>query len=71
MWDFSWQIMPFHPYFCRYFFMLKGLNLVPFESDPYSLLWDLRCLAREKLVAFMQENDPQGLPKFPAELKQQ
>ena len=45
--------------------MLKGLNLVPFESDPYSLLWDLRCLAREKLVAFMQKNDPQGIyPKY-------
>jgi small-conductance mechanosensitive channel len=33
--------------------------------------WDLRCLVREKLVAFVQENYPQCLPKFRTELKQQ
>jgi hypothetical protein len=34
-------------------------------------IWDLRCLVWEKLVAFVQENYPQCLPRFRAELKQQ
>lgn len=33
--------------------------------------WNLRCLVREKLVAFVQENYPQCLPRFRTEMKQQ
>ena len=31
-------------------------------------LWDLRCEVREKLIAFMQENYPQALPRQRAEI---
>jgi hypothetical protein len=30
--------------------------------------WDLRCLVREKLISFIQDKFPQGLPKVRAEL---
>jgi small-conductance mechanosensitive channel len=30
--------------------------------------WDLRCLVREKLISFIQDRFPQGLPKVRAEL---
>lgn len=30
--------------------------------------WDLRCLVREKLIAFMQEKYPQHLPRFRADV---
>ncbi|MFN6944102.1 MAG: mechanosensitive ion channel family protein [Cytophagaceae bacterium] len=32
--------------------------------------WDLRCLVREKLITFIQENYPDALPKVRAELKE-
>jgi hypothetical protein len=28
-----------------------------------SMAWDLRCFVREKLVAFLQKNYPQALPR--------
>lgn len=31
--------------------------------------WNLRCEIREKLIKFIQENHPEGLPKFRAELQ--
>jgi len=40
--------------------------LVSATSSPR--LWDLRCLVRERLVAFVQESYPQMLPRFRAEL---
>ncbi len=43
--------------------------LMSSEDSPQA--WDLSCLVREKLVAFMQENYPQCLLKFLAEWKQQ
>lgn len=33
-----------------------------------SLVWDLRCEIREKLVAFVQQNYPESLPRFRASL---
>ncbi|MFW6289105.1 MAG: mechanosensitive ion channel family protein, partial [Spirochaetota bacterium] len=33
-------------------------------------LWDLRCLVRERLIAFVQDTYPQMLPRFRAELDQ-
>jgi len=40
------------------------------SAKDASILWTLRCEAREKLVEFMQKNYPQHLPKIRAELKQ-
>jgi len=40
--------------------------LVSSTSSPR--LWDLRCLVRERLIAFVQESYPQMLPRFRAEL---
>jgi small-conductance mechanosensitive channel len=34
-----------------------------------SAAWDLRCLVREKLIAYLQENHPQCLPRTRAELR--
>jgi len=34
-----------------------------------SVLWDLRCLVRERLVAFLQEKYPDSLPKVRAEMQ--
>ena len=31
--------------------------------------WDLRCYVREKLIEFLQQNYPEGLPKTRAELR--
>jgi len=31
-----------------------------------ALAWDLRCEVREKLVAFLQQNHPESLPRFRA-----
>lgn len=42
--------------------------LVSAKDSPKA--WDLRCLVREKLVSFLQEQYPQCLPKFRTELKQ-
>jgi small-conductance mechanosensitive channel len=33
------------------------------SASDSSKLWDLRCYAREKMIAFVQQNYPQGLPK--------
>jgi hypothetical protein len=33
-----------------------------------SLAWDLRCEIREKLVAFIQQNYPESLPRLRASL---
>jgi hypothetical protein len=30
--------------------------------------WDLRCLVREKLIAFLQKNFPQSLPRWRGEM---
>ncbi|MDY7000737.1 MAG: mechanosensitive ion channel [Thermodesulfobacteriota bacterium] len=40
--------------------------LVSAETSPK--LWDLRCHVREKLIAYMQKNFPQSLPRFRAEM---
>jgi small-conductance mechanosensitive channel len=50
-------------------YTLELRALMSAEDSPKA--WDLRCLVREKLVAFVQENYPQCLPKFRTELKQQ
>lgn len=34
-----------------------------------SLAWDLRCEVREKLIAFLQRNHPESLPRIRAELQ--
>ncbi|HTO90304.1 MAG TPA: mechanosensitive ion channel domain-containing protein [Candidatus Sulfotelmatobacter sp.] len=44
---------------------LRGLMSAPDSSTA----WDLRCLVREKLVAFMQERYPEALPRARVELK--
>ena len=41
--------------------------LVSASNSP--LLWDLRCLVRERLIGFVQETYPQMLPRFRAELE--
>ncbi len=38
------------------------------SANSSSLAWDLRCLVREKLVLFIQQNYPEALPKTRAEL---
>jgi len=43
---------------------LRALMDVRNSSDA----WDLRCLVREKLIAFMQKNYPECLPRHRAEL---
>ena len=50
-------------------YTLELRALMSAEDSPKA--WDLRCLVREKLVEFVQENYPQCLPKFRTELKQQ
>lgn len=42
----------------------KGLQVRALMSAKDSgTLWDLRCLVREKLITFIQENQPESLPK--------
>jgi small-conductance mechanosensitive channel len=43
---------------------LRALMDVRNSSDA----WDLRCLVREKLIAFMQKNYPASLPRYRGEL---
>jgi len=31
--------------------------------------WDLRCMVREKLIAFLQERYPRSLPRVRAEIQ--
>ncbi len=38
------------------------------DAKDAGTAWDLRCYVREKLIAFLQEKHPQGLPKTRAEL---
>ena len=33
------------------------------------IAWDLRCLVREKLIVFLQENYPEALPRYRIELE--
>nr|WP_298272184.1 hypothetical protein [Geobacter sp.] len=46
---------------------LRALMSAPDSSTA----WDLRCKVREKLVAFLQENYPDSLPRVRAELNRQ
>ena len=39
------------------------------SAKDSSTLWDLRCYMREGLVAFVQQNFPECLPRFRAELQ--
>ncbi len=48
-------------------YTLELRALMSAEDSPKA--WNLRCLVREKLVTFVQENYPQCLPKFLTELK--
>ena len=41
--------------------------LVSSADSPLS--WDLRCRVREGMIAFVQANNPQGLPRLRAELE--
>ncbi|MGM0439894.1 MAG: mechanosensitive ion channel family protein [Chlamydiota bacterium] len=41
-----------------------------FSVKNSSISWELRCLVREKMIAFLQQNYPQSLPKIRAEVQQ-
>jgi hypothetical protein len=45
------------------------LRILATAADS-SKAWDLRCEIREKLLAFIQEKFPRGLPRLRAELEQ-
>ncbi|MDX5436093.1 MAG: mechanosensitive ion channel family protein [Pontibacter sp.] len=40
------------------------------SANSSAMAWDLRCLVREKLVQFIQQNYPESLPKLRTELSQ-
>jgi len=44
------------------------IRLLMSAGDSGSL-WDLRCMVREKMICFVQENHPESLPRFRAELQ--
>jgi hypothetical protein len=39
------------------------------SASTSPIAWDLRCLVREKLIVFLQENYPESLPRFKIELE--
>ncbi len=39
------------------------------SASTSPIAWDLRCLVREKLIVFLQENFPESLPRYRIELE--